>query len=100
ASIDTDGRQRSLTRYIENRGLWRQQTGIPLEMPTHFTVPPAEVELVSQIEAREFRGLAEAISRVEYRFDFVVIDTPGSNTHLMRVSPAMADTLVTPLNDS
>ena len=100
ASIDTDGRQRSLTRYIENRVLWRQKTGVPLELPTHFTVPPATGELVSDIEAAEFRGFAEAISRVEYRFDFVVIDTPGNNTHLMRVSHAMADTLITPINDS
>ena len=27
ASIDTDSRQRSLTRYLENRALWRQRTG-------------------------------------------------------------------------
>ncbi len=100
ASIDTDGRQRSLTRYIENRALWRMQTGADLELPAHFTVPPASGESVADIELREFRGLAEAISRVEYRFDFVVIDTPGSNSHLMRVSHAMADTLVTPINDS
>jgi chromosome partitioning protein len=100
ASIDTDGRQRSLTRYIENRALWTQRIGIPLEMPTHFTVPQAEGEFVTELEEREFRGFAEAISRTEYGYDFVVVDTPGSNSFLMRVSHAMADTLVTPINDS
>ena len=100
ASIDTDGRQRSLTRYIENRGLWRQRTGIALEMPTHFAVPLADGDTVADIEGREFRAFAEAISRVEHRFEFVVVDTPGSNSYLMRVSHAMADTLVTPMNDS
>jgi chromosome partitioning protein len=55
---------------------------------------------VSDIEGREFRAFAEAISRTEHRYDFVVIDTPGSNSYLMRVSHAMADTLVTPINDS
>ena len=30
----------------------------------------------------------------------VVIDTPGSDTYLMRLAHSMADTLVTPLNDS
>ena len=100
ASIDTDGRQRSLTRYIENRGLWRQRTGIALEMPTHFAVPLADGDTVADIEGREFRAFAEAISRVEHRFEFVVVDTPGSNSYLMRVSHAMADTLVTPVNDS
>ncbi|HZP18868.1 MAG TPA: division plane positioning ATPase MipZ [Bauldia sp.] len=100
ASIDTDGRQRSLTRYIENRAVWRAHTGLALELPTHFTVPPADGDSVGDIELQEFRSLAEAISRVEYRFEFVVIDTPGSNSHLMRVSHAMADTLITPINDS
>ena len=99
-SIDTDGRQRSLTRYVENRVAWKQKTGLPLEVPTHFTVPLAEGELVSDIEGREFRAFAEAVSRTEYGFDYVVIDTAGHNTYLMRVSHAMADTLVTPINDS
>ena len=100
ASIDTDGRQRSLTRYIENRALWREKTGLALEMPTHFTVPIGEGETVADIEAREFRAFAEAVSRTEYGFDYVVVDTAGTNTYLMRVSHAMADTLITPINDS
>ncbi len=100
ASIDTDGRQRSLTRYVENRVAWARKTGLPLEVPIHFTVPPAEGERVSEIQDREFRAFAEAVSRTEYGFDYVVIDTPGHNTYLMRVSHAMADTLITPINDS
>jgi chromosome partitioning protein len=100
ASIDTDGRQRSLTRFVENRAVWAKRSGIALELPTHFTVPPGSGETVSDIEGREFRAFAEAISRTEHRYDFVVIDTPGSNSYLMRVSHAMADTLVTPINDS
>jgi chromosome partitioning protein len=100
ASIDTDGRQRSLTRYIENRALWKQKTGLPLELPTHFTVPVGEGDTVADIEGREFRAFAEAVSRTEYGYDVIVVDTAGSNTYLMRVSHAMADTLVTPINDS
>lgn len=100
ASIDTDGRQRSLTRYVENRAEWKVRTGIDLEVPTHFTVPLGEGETVADVEGREFRAFAEAVSRTEYGFDFVVVDTAGSNTYLMRVSHAMADTLVTPINDS
>jgi chromosome partitioning protein len=100
ASIDTDGRQRSLTRYIENRAYWKQRTGVDLELPTHFTVPTAQGERVSDIEGREFRAFAEAISRSEFGYDYVVVDTAGNNTYLMRVSHAMADTLITPVNDS
>ncbi len=100
ASIDTDGRQRSLTRYIENRAVWKQKSGLNLELPTHFTVPHGEGDTVADIEEREFRGFAEAVSRTEYGYDYVVVDTAGSNTYLMRVSHAMADTLITPINDS
>jgi chromosome partitioning protein len=100
ASIDTDGRQRTLTRYIENRAWWARKMSIALEMPKHFTVPLASGELVSDIEGREFRAFAEAISRTEHGYDFVVVDTPGANSYLMRVSHAMADTLITPINDS
>jgi chromosome partitioning protein len=32
--------------------------------------------------------------------DFIVIDSPGGDSHLARVAHAWADTLVTPLNDS
>ncbi len=100
ASIDTDGRQRSLTRYLENRAQWSNRTGAALEMPKHFTVPLASGELVSDVEGREFRAFAEAVSRTEHGYDFVVVDTAGSNSYLMRVSHAMADTLITPINDS
>src|SRR2546421_9258229 len=47
ASIDTDGRQRSLTRYVENRAAWAQHVGVELELPTHFTVPRAEGEVIA-----------------------------------------------------
>jgi chromosome partitioning protein len=100
ASIDTDGRQRTLTRYLENRAWWSRKMSIALAMPKHFAVPLASGELVSDIEGREFRAFAEAISRAEHGYDFVVVDTPGSNSYLMRVSHAMADTLITPINDS
>jgi chromosome partitioning protein len=32
--------------------------------------------------------------------DFIVIDTPGNDTHLSQLAHSHADTLVTPLNDS
>jgi chromosome partitioning protein len=76
---------------------------VKLELPTHFAVPLGEAggdDLVADVEGREFRAFAEAISRVERRFDCVVVDTPGNNSYLMRVSHAMADTLITPINDS
>lgn len=100
ASVDTDSRQRSLTRYIENRARWGREQGLALEMPVHFIARLAAGETVRDIEAREFANYAEIIDRIENDFDFVVVDTPGSDSFLMRLSHALADTLITPINDS
>jgi len=51
-------------------------------------------------EAAEFSSISQAISAIEHSHDVVVIDTPGNDTHLMRLAHSMADTLVMPLNDS
>jgi chromosome partitioning protein len=100
ASIDTDSRQLSLTRYIENRSRWARKCGVALEVPTHFSVMLGEGAVVAEVEAREFAAFAEIIDRLGERFDFVVIDTPANDSYRMRLSHAMADTLVTPVNDS
>jgi len=55
---------------------------------------------LDEIEAQEFAAFAEAVSAVENSHDFVVIDTPGNDSYLMRLAHSMADTLITPLNDS
>lgn len=100
ASIDTDSRQLSLTRYIENRSRFSRQSGIQLDVPTHFSAQLEEGEVIAEVEAREFAAFAEIVDRLGARFDFVVIDTPGNDSYRMRLSHAMADTLVTPVNDS
>jgi chromosome partitioning protein len=100
ATIDLDSRQKSFTHYIENRRDWAARTGIGLEVPRHYDVARVEGRLVEQNEAAEFATFANAIGEVEHSHDFVVIDTPGSDSYLMRLAHSMADTLVTPLNDS
>jgi chromosome partitioning protein len=51
-------------------------------------------------ESVEFAGFAEAVSAVERSHDFIVVDTPGTDSYLTRLAHSMADTLITPLNDS
>jgi chromosome partitioning protein len=100
ATIDLDSRQRSLTRYIENRRNWSSKTGIPLDVPTHFAIARTDGALVVANEEAESRELMQRLSMVEQDHDFVVVDTPGSDTYLQRLAHLMADTLVTPINDS
>ncbi len=40
------------------------------------------------------------IASFDRSVDFIVIDTPATDTYLMRVSHLVANTLLTPLNDS
>ena len=46
------------------------------------------------------RRLSAAVAELEADSDFIVIDCPGSHTRLSQVAHSLADTLVTPLNDS
>jgi chromosome partitioning protein len=100
ATIDLDSRQKTFSHYVENRRDCARRTGLPLEVPDHFAIARAEGVRVDENEAAEFGGFAAAINAVEHSHDFVVIDTPGNDTYLMRLAHSMADTLVTPLNDS
>ena len=55
ATIDLDTRQRSFTRYIENRRAWARKSGIALELPSHFCLDRAEGGLVMANEDQESR---------------------------------------------
>jgi chromosome partitioning protein len=100
ATVDLDGRQLSLTRYVENRQRWSRTAAIALPVPQHFHVPPSKRETVIDAESEEFRRLTEGLADIETSHDFVVIDTPGSDTFLNRLAHRIADTLITPMNDS
>jgi chromosome partitioning protein len=100
ATIDLDCRQQSFTRYITNRSAWARRTGLDLELPVHRCIKLGETMRILDNEASELVQFVDAVSRVERAFDFIVIDTPGSDTYLMRLAHTMADTLVTPINES
>ena len=98
ATVDLDSRQKTFTHYIENRRAWAERTRIQLELPTHYCVERAET---SSMEANEtVANFSSAVSAIERTHDFVVVDTPGNDSFLMRLAHSMADTLVTPINDS
>ena len=100
ATIDLDTRQRTLTRFFENRRSWSAGVGWPIELPYHCALERGEASDLRQNEAHEFAMFAEAIGAVEHDYEFVVIDTPASDSYLMRLAHSLADTLISPLNDS
>src|SRR5438477_4246755 len=100
ATIDLDCRQQSFTRYINNRGAWARRTGLSLELPVHSCIKLGQTMQIADNENSELQRFTDAVSAVERTFEFIVIDTPGNDSYLMRLAHSMADTLVTPINDS
>jgi chromosome partitioning protein len=100
ATIDLDSRQKSFTRYIDNRRAWARHARLNLKLPVHFCVARGTTLKLDENESIEFASFAEAVSAVERSHDFIVVDTPGTDSYLTRLAHSMADTLITPLNDS
>ncbi|MES1199262.1 MAG: division plane positioning ATPase MipZ [Pseudomonadota bacterium] len=99
-ALDLDVRQRSLTRYIENRARWIAERGAKLAMPQTLALGESRSRQLDDAEAEEVAGFRMALKRLSDTCDFIVIDSPGGDSHLARLAHAMADTLITPLNDS
>ncbi len=100
AAIDLDDRQRSLTRYLENRRRYAREKGLSLLQPPVEVVPSslAPTRETARLEEREtFRA---ALAKLKAEADVIIIDCPGRDCFLARLAHAHADILITPMNDS
>jgi chromosome partitioning protein len=100
ATIDFDCRQLSLSRYVANRVAWSRRHGRELPIPDHHRLKRADSDSIERNETEELALFQEILRTVEYTHDFILIDTPGNDTFAMRLAHFMADTLITPINDS
>ncbi|HEY5225816.1 MAG TPA: division plane positioning ATPase MipZ [Methylovirgula sp.] len=100
ATIDLDTRQRTLTRFFENRHSWALTAPWEVELPFHVALDRGSSKDLRDNETAEFGAFAAAIAEVEHSYEFVVIDTPASDSYLMRLAHSLADTLISPVNDS
>ncbi|EBA06305.1 division plane positioning ATPase MipZ [Sagittula stellata] len=99
-TLDLDLRQRSLGRYLDNRTAFLQKSDLTLPSPGHTQLPDADKDGLNVNETANEEKLSEAVAGLDASCDFIVIDCPGSHTRLAQVAHSLADTLVTPLNDS
>lgn len=99
-TMDIDSRQRSLSRYIENRRetMGKHQTTLP--MPQHIVITKSPFTTQSESEEDERDRFNQGLARIVKTCDFVVIDGPGSDTFLSRLAHSNADMIITPINDS
>ncbi len=99
-SLDLDSGQATLTRYIENRRRTNQEPGVALAMPEHRRLEPSGLDSAAAARAADRASLDGAIAALGTANRFIVIDTPGNDSALSRHAHSLADTLITPLNDS
>lgn len=98
--LDLDVRQRSLTRYIENRTRWILSSGVQLASPQILDLQESSQRSLDLAEAEDDAAFRSALKRLAETCDFIVIDSPGGDSFLARLAHSWADTLITPLNDS
>ena len=97
AVLDLDVRQQTVGHFFANRRAW---------LAANDAVAPMPLEGLGDL-APSGAPESEALARFEDVFadarataDFVLIDTPGSDTALSRAAHGLADLIVTPMNDS
>lgn len=99
-TLDLDLRQKSLGRYFENRRKYMAAEGLDLPTPAYLDLPEIEPGSLGPGENAMDHRLSAAVAGLEPDVDFILIDCPGSHTRLSQVAHSLADTLITPLNDS
>jgi len=99
-ALDLDVRQRTFGRYIENRAAFADREGVTLPSPIYRDLPSVDPAQLAPQENINDHRLSEAMAGLDEACDFIVIDCPGSHTRLSQVAHSLADTLVTPMNDS
>ena len=98
AVIDLDLRQQSLAHFFANRTAWTKASGAILPMPVDGLEEPRALTGLPADQAQS--RLEQMIAAAAAGADYVVIDTPGSDTLVSRVAHSQAELIVTPMNDS
>ena len=100
ATLDLDLRQKTLGRYLVNRNSYLDSRGLDLPTPQLHDLPEVAQDSLKPGENAFDQRLSMAVAEMEKDNDFILIDCPGAHTRLSQVAHSLADTLITPLNDS
>jgi chromosome partitioning protein len=100
AVLDLDLRQQTMGHFFANRAAWLAANGAKAPMPLEHAISSAGDSLAKAAEAEQLARFEAAFADVGAAADFVLIDTPGSDTVISRAAHARADLIVTPMNDS
>ena len=98
--IDLDLRQRSMSRYLENRADFCEKQKPNLPSPTYYRIDQSNKDSKAESNSEEEKRFAEALTTLEQSCEFLVIDCPGGISNYVKMAHTVADTLITPMNDS
>jgi chromosome partitioning protein len=99
-TIDLDSHQQSLSRYLDNRRAWCQDKGISLVFPEHHLMEPSFQDSRAVATEEDLAALRENLATLGQKCEIILLDCPAGDGTLARAAHSLADTLVTPLNDS
>ncbi len=99
-ALDLDLRQQSFFRYIDNRESYCTINDVDLPMPKRFSLRLSQEDSQKAAQAEEEGRFAEALDTLEAECSFILIDCPGAHTRYAQMAHSVADTLITPMNDS
>ena len=100
AVIDTDLRQQTLSRFLENRRRWLPAAGVEAPVPLEYKLADDTMALAMRDPAEAVARFEEAVGLAMADADLVVVDTPGADTPVSRSAHLQASLVVTPINDS
>ena len=98
--IDLDIRQKSMSRFLENRADFCKKQNSNLPSPIYHRIFQSNKDSKAESNSEEEKRFAEALTTLEKSCDFLVIDCPGGISNYVKMAHTVADTLVTPMNDS
>ena len=101
ATLDTDFERGTLSRYILNRRRFAHANELALDTPTHYRFRNAGGGAKPlETETAQTNFVSSAIAAAEAGHDFIIIDTPSTLTKANLFAHALADTIISPINDS
>jgi chromosome partitioning protein len=100
AVLDLDLRQQSMGHFFANRRAWLAANGAEAPMPIEHPLSSDGAALAKAPDEEALARFEAAFQAVAEQADFVLIDTPGSDTAISRAAHRRADLIVTPMNDS
>ena len=85
---------------MKNRWQHLKETRDTFPSPEHVHIDRAETDTVAENREQERWRVETVVQELSRNNDFIVIDTPGSDRFMSIIGHSLADTLITPMNDS